>query len=200
MKLYRITKREGQILTSLSIDPGVSTAGFCLLGTRGRLETWSAASPDFHVLKLIYPELLVKIRDRALEFINKTPICGAQWETTEVIMEYPHISGGFSLGLAQMITTLTQIFIDKLNVPRVVFIPNRIPEFFLKVRSVSGRETVDLVKSFGILEGRFPVHEADALLFSVFAHLEVYRSRYPSDAMRNLRVPNFEIVELQPWK
>lgn len=181
---------------SLSIDPGVATSGYALLSKGGTVKSWRQERKDTEVLSKSLPELLVLMRRLVEEdLLRVRDQEGAfSWGEAEVVMEYPHLSGQFSLGLSLYISELTAQLRAQ-GVLKVTFIPNRIPEWFMKQRGVSGKETVHLARSLFPWVGtqRISVHECDALLFSLFKHYRFYNSKFGIVA----REPVFSTVVLE---
>lgn len=196
MKLYVIGSGRGRSQYSLSVDPGVVTSGYAFLDSEAKtVVSWAEKNEGVRVLELQVPELL-----QAVKGVVQKNLSGAiarigreKVPATEVILEYPHVSGEFSMGLAVCLTWMQEFFVRE-GFLKVTYIPARIPEWFLKVRSVSGRETVDLAKSFfpHIRDKRVAVHECDALLFSLFKHYDFYHRVFGVNA----RPPQYEIVDV----
>lgn len=183
MNIYEIrgAQEQGPSAFSLSIDPGVATSGYALLTRQGVVHSWKAEREDTGVMSKSVPELLVLMRklvgeDLLRAFEVEEPF---SWHSAEVVMEYPHISGQFSLGLSLYMSELVSRLLG-LGVMKISFLPNRIPEWFLKQRGVSGRETVALTRSLFPWVGakRISVHECDALLFSLYKHYRFYNQKF----------------------
>ena len=112
------------------------------------------------------------------------------------MVEFPHITGEFSVGMSVSCTLWLEELFKSKNVVRVTFIQNKIPEFFLKKRSVTPLETVyfarDVLPMF-VPEVPLPTHAYDALLYLLFVHFDWFKAYIRDGAVRE---PHPELVKL----
>lgn len=178
----------------VGLDPGVSTVGLALFDMlSGTLEVRKVEKPS-GILSMGLPDIITYVDKHWAEVL--APLGGL--EETEFVIEYPHISGSFSVGLTLAIQSLV-LYLRKHGCPKVTLIPNRIPEFFLKKRSATGTETVHLAKAiFGLDGRRLSVHESDALLFLLFTNSGLLRSRGLVRASFREPVYTVEVKDIWP--
>lgn len=183
---------------SLAIDPGVASAGFCLLSPpTNDLEYWAIQDPNTKVTQFAFPELRELIAAKAKQYIDRVPLTDIQWKDTEIVIEYPFLGGQFSVGLMLTANEIVGRLWDQKSVCAVTFIPARIPEFFAKTRSVSDTETkilAGMISPKWDSTKRTPVHAADAFLFSVFRHYNYYKSVGWLNA--NVREPTYTVKQI----
>lgn len=198
MKVFEISRQEGvKPLEVVGIDPGVATQGIAHFKVESDVYHWEQQSLecDLRVTWLSMPELIVAVQDRVRETLKVLDRMAVSIPETAVVIEYPFMRGSASPGIGCYTTELVNQLMDR-GVARIGFLPCRIPEFFLKKRSVSGLETVALVKTLFPDVGRIKVHAADAMLFALFRYYE-YFVRYVR-GLDQWRPPNFKIVNILP--
>jgi len=207
VKLYvRDNPEQHRVAQAVAIDPGLATCGIAYLNTSkindGCWVDWDwFEDKSGKATTLALPELYAYAQERALFTYKKM---FEQFESLDpsacdFIIEYPHLMGQFSTGLAVFICKLTQVLKDN-DARRITYIPARIPEFFLKVRSVNGTQTVTFAKeaygkSLYRAEDtpiRLKVHAADALLFLLFRYNKIITGLTGIPT----RVPEWETIKL----
>lgn len=195
MKLFHVSRPGVKITQGLSIDPGLASTGLCRIyrvgGKLNIVPSWLEKTEA--PLSVALPQLIEmcdRQAHRTLDALKELNL-----GETEVVIEYPHLGGEFSVGLCTYINQLTNVLWNKAGVARITFLPARIPEYFCKQRKqVTGTETVALVKSLlPGLPGRFPTHAADAALFTLFR----FYDSLPAELQSRLRKPEYELVELK---
>lgn len=197
MNVFKIERRApsyGEPRHSLAIDPGIKTIGWCLYDKENG--TFSHGFKEFEEespLSVDFPRLYEMVHRVLVNLSGE--LKGVDFMFTEVVVEYPHIGGQFSTGLCCYLTRLIDTLVMRHNCPRISLIPNRIPEWFLKKRSVSGTETVQLVKKVLDIQGRIKVHAADAILFSIFRHFDLWL-KFNGKGIAEMRRPEFTEINL----
>lgn len=199
MRAFRFhNPREEKIRWSFAIDPGLKTTGFCLLFHEegGSVTTWSADKSMDRVMGISYPELYSLVSSRVDLYKRQLPAAGSMREG-EVVIEYSFLQGIFSLGIATLVSMLTRTLLKEVGVGRVVMIPPKIPQYFLRVRSASDSEIKKFVRekfpASVFKKGKPSPHEADAILFLSYLYPGIMKSRYGAD----LREPKLEYVDIK---
>lgn len=201
MKIFFWEKNSTVAERIMGLDPGVKTTGFSLFDMATHSFSIGKREWDIPVLTLSLPTLIAEIHKQTEDILNIVTRTGAQ----EVIMEYPHLRGSFSLALAVELSHITMKLRTAPSVIRTTFVPNRIPEFFLKERSVSGKETVEYAEELSSgfkwygkkcvrVSNRVSVHECDALLFALIARYDLIA---PGFAPFVPRKPELEWIRLE---
>lgn len=150
---------------------------------------------EINASKTYLPLLILFMRDK-IKGIITDKIKGLSG-CVECIVEFPHITGEFSVGMGISCTLWLEELFKIKNVIRVIFIQNKIPEFFLKKKSVSPLETVyyarDVLSMF-VPEYPLATHAYDALLYLLFVHFDWFKAYIKVGAVRE---PHPVIVRLK---
>ncbi len=181
--------------TVVSIDPGVKTTGVAILDKgKASIEMLAYEWGEINASKTYLPLLILFMRDKIREIVSDK-ISGIKG-SVECVVEFPHITGEFSVGMSVSCTLWLEELFKSKNVVRVTFIQNKIPEFFLKKRSVTPLETVyfarDVLPMF-VPEVPLATHAYDALLYLLFVHFDWFKAYIRDGAVRE---PHPELVKL----
>jgi len=179
----------------VSIDPGVKTTGVAILDKgKASIEMLAYEWGEINASKTYLPLLILFMRDKIREIVSDK-ISGIKG-SVECVVEFPHITGEFSVGMSVSCTLWLEELFKSKNVVRVTFIQNKIPEFFLKKRSVTPLETVyfarDVLPMF-VPEVPLSTHAYDALLYLLFVHFDWFKAYIRDGAVRE---PHPELVKL----
>jgi hypothetical protein len=201
MRLFVLqgVKKLPEVRQSLAIDPGFRTSGFSLIDfNKNKVKAWSAPSNKAKVMGLPFPYVLEVAASR-IDFYIKQLERHCTPETTEVVLEFTHLQGEFSVGMCMLNSLLVQRLFE-VGVPKVVLIPNRIAQFFMKMQGVSDAQikrfvevkvTEPMGKNF--TTGKISPHSADAILFHVFVHNDFFRSKFDV----TVRIPEIEFTTMR---
>jgi Holliday junction resolvasome RuvABC endonuclease subunit len=194
IKVFRITNNAESPKYSLSIDPGINTAGFAFLSpSENKVEYWSMKA-ERPTSGTAFPQMYLSSVDAVNEIVSLFP--KVDFSKLSITMEYTYPTGVFSPALFMTYGMLIDRVLTDLHVSRVFLIPPLIPKFFLQQRgNASKGDTSRFVKDkLKAIVGkkRINSHIADSLLFSVFLYYKWYMKNYKLE----VREPSFEVVDV----
>lgn len=202
MRLFVYTRHNqcnhklGETNYVVSVDPGVKTNGICVLDKASMsLDMEAYEEPKINANKIFLPFFYAFVRKQVQRFIDTKikPLNG----NVECVVEFAHMTGEFSLGMSVVVATWLYLLFNVKKVKKVTLIPNRVPEFFLKKKSVTPIETVwfarNALQEF-VPEKDIAVHAYDALLYILYTQYDLFQGRLSI----NVRKPEPQIVEV-PW-
>lgn len=197
MRLFVYTREGSEPQQSdyvVGIDPGVKTNGISILDKSNMsIDMEAFEEKGINANRIFLPFFYVFVRNQVKRFIDKKvmPLNG----TVECVIEFAHMTGEYSLGMAVVVNTWLNLLFAIKKVVKVTLIPNRVPEFFLKKKSVTPMETVWFVRkamSRFVPERDIAVHAYDALIYILYTQYGLLKDML-SD---NVRVPEPLIVEV----
>lgn len=197
MRLFVYTREGSEPQQSdyvVGIDPGVKTNGISILDKSNMsIDMEAFEEKGINANRIFLPFFYVFVRNQVKRFIDKKvmPLNG----TVECVIEFAHMTGEYSLGMAVVVNTWLNLLFAIKKVVKVTLIPNRVPEFFLKKKSVTPMETVWFVRKAMarfVPERDIAVHAYDALIYILYTQYGLLKDML-SD---NVRVPEPLIVEV----
>lgn len=178
----------------VSVDPGVKTNGICVLDKASMtIDMEAFTEKGINANKIFLPFLFVFVRNQIQRFIDTKvmPLDGK----VECVIEFAHMTGEYSLGMSVVVGTWLHLLFAVKKVVKVTLIPNRVPEYFLKKKSVSPMETVwfvrEAMQSF-VPEKDIAVHAYDALIYILYTQYNLLKDRLS----KKVREPVPDIVEI----
>lgn len=182
----------------VSIDPGLKTTGIAILNKVNATVSMSAFEwPDINIAKTYLPDLILHIRYTVRQVIKD--IIKKFKETIDCIIEFPHITGEYAVGMSIVCVTWLHELFRVRTVRNVIFIQNKVPEFFMRKRSVTSLETVYYVRETlprFVPPKEVATHAYDALLYLLFVCFDWFSAFIKEGTVRK---PVPEIVSLT-WK
>jgi len=199
VKVYRIHKADDFApRVSLAVDGGLRTTGYCLLDfERVSMEAWTEPQDTRGVLGRSFPNLYRRLSERVDLYLTRIPPDTDPAEV-EVTTEFTYLRGEFSVGLTALVAVFARVCLREFGVGRVTLVPNRIPQYMLRVPKAANSEIVKYVKEKFppqryCRDKRYSAHSADAVLFQGFC----YRDWFLNALGVELRPPKVEWVT---WK
>ena len=197
MRLFVYTRKGSKPVKTdyvVSVDPGVKTNGICVLDKASMtIDMEAFEEKGINANKIFLPFFFVFVKNQVQRFIDQKikPLNGK----VECVVEFAHMTGEFSLGMSVVVDTWLYLLFSIKKVVKVTLIPNRVPEFFLKKKSVTPLETVWFARS--ALQSLVPekdiaVHAYDALLYILYTQYNLLFTKLST----KVRKPEPIIVEV----
>lgn len=198
MKVYRLEcsdNIDATKLNSISIDPGISTSGFCFLNKKElnvHLETLYCKMN----MNSSYPEILAYASDMTNKYIRIVQKQNILVSECELNIEYTFAHGIFSPGLFSQITYTICKFVE-LGIQRINFVPPKIPGYFIRKQKIDDnflKKWIEIYLPQYYLLVDSP-HSIDALLISLFLNYDIYAKI--NNNILEIRKPEYEVEILQ---